>query len=210
MPRQLNWLSSIQKLSNGALSKSCIVLSQEWLWLQTKTERYWLPRGESLSGQRERDDGRGDYEIPIWKHFNVEWSHMQVLYWSYFLSCLSQAILRLCFYIARLRFIGQIFLLSKARNWADFHSLCRKKSRILMDAFLASWWFNLASIWLAFELLNTSCSITSSLQNDNADQSWTISVGTSSLCRLQIPSEVGTSRQLCCFTGIVCLWAGLS
>lgn len=158
----------------------------------------------------ERDDGRGDYEILIWKHFSIEWSHMQVLYWSYFLSCISQAILRLCSYITRLRIIGQIFfLLSEARNWADFHSLHRQKSRMLMDMFLASWWFNLASIWLAFELLNTYCS-TNSLQNDNADQSWTISVGTCSLCRLQIPFEAGTSWQLCCFVGIACLWAGLS
>lgn len=149
---------------------------------------------------RERDDGRGDYEIPIWKHFSIEWSHMQVLYWSSFLSCISQAILRICFYIFRLRFIGQIFfLLSQASNWADFHSLHHQKSGILMDAFLASWWFNLAYIWLASELLNTSCS---SLQNGNADQSWTISVG-----RLQILFEVGTIWQLCCFMDIECLWA---
>lgn len=209
MSRQLNWLSRIQKLSNGALSKSCVVVSQEWLWLQTKTEYYRLPRGESLSGQQERDDGKGDYELTIWKHFSIEGLHIQVLYWSYFLSCISQAILRLCFCITRLRFIWQIFLLPKARNGADFHSLCCQKSRILKDTFLASWWFNLAFTWLAFELSNT-CNITSSLQNDNADQSWTISVGTCSLCRLQLSFEVGTRCQLSCFMGIACLWADMS
>lgn len=91
----------------------------------------------------------------------MEWSHMQVLYCCYFLSYISQAIFRLGFYTTRLRFIGQIFLLlPKARNWVDFHSLHCQKNRILMDIFLASWWFNLTSIWLAFELLNTFCSIT--------------------------------------------------
>lgn len=187
MPRRLKWLSSIQKLSNGALSKSCIVVSQEWLWLQTKTEHYWLPRGESLSGQRERekDDGRGRLEIPTWKHFSMVIAHasaLLVLFPKLQFSGHRETLL--LYHQVKIYWAN---LLPEARTWADFHSLHYRKSRILMAAFLASWWFNSASIWLAFELLNTSCSITSSLQNANADQSWTISVGTHSLCGLRCP-----------------------
>lgn len=168
-----------------------------------KDECCWLLGGEALAGQ----DGKGDDEIPIWKHFSMEWSHMQVLYCCYFLSYISQAIFRFGFYTTRLRFIEQIFFfLPKARNWVDFHSLHCQKNKILMDMFLASWWFNLTSIWLAHKLLNTFCSITRKMIMQSIHGQFLLAQAVFADSRPPLKLEPADY----CLMGITCLWAGLS